>query len=544
MQWLSWLLDTRNYMPHGHCYLWQPAVLWLNVGSDGVIALSYFTIPAIIGTYLHRRRAEIRQVWVPVLFASFILLCGFTHTFGVWTAWHPDYRLSGVVKALTAIVSAGTAISLLTVMPRAMVLRTPGQLEDEVKLRTAQLEDANRRLEAEVAARRASEEALRKSKEGLRDADRRKDEFLATLAHELRNPLAPITSSLALMELAAGDARVVQGARDVIARQVVHMVRLIDDLMDVSRITGNRLQLQFSAVTLQQVVAQAVETASPTITAAGHRLTIVAPPHEVTVRGDSARLQQVVVNLLTNSARYTPAGGKIDVEIGVHDGRADLVITDTGEGISANSLPHVFDMFTRVGRDRDKAGTGLGIGLALSRQLVDLHDGTIEAFSDGPGRGSRFSVSLPLLPERNGRDTEVDGAGAGTTADASSTGSLRGRRVLVVDDNGDAAESLAALLQAYGATVAVACDGADALHTGAVFRPDVIFMDLGMPVLDGWDATRHLRTTEWGAHVLMVALSGWAQAEDRERSRTAGFDHHLAKPIEPEVAVRLASGRQ
>jgi PAS domain S-box-containing protein len=353
--------------------------------------------------------------------------------------------------------------------------------------------------------------------DALREADRRKDEFIATLAHELRNPLAPMRNAVYLLRAAPAAAdRVV----DIMDRQVAHMVRLVDDLLEVSRITRGKVDLKREPVDLATAVRAAVDTARPLIDTAGHRLTVELPAEPVTADADPVRLVQVVTNLLNNAAKYTPAGGAVTVVAGREADRAVVRVRDTGVGIPADMLARVFDLFTQVDRTRRQAQGGLGIGLALVKSLVELHGGAVEAHSDGLGKGSEFVVRLPLAA----------GPAAATDPTAHAR-PLADRRVLIVDDNRDAAESLADLLRHLGGRVEVAHDGPAALAAAGRFRPAVVLLDIGMPGTDGYEVARRLRADPDQRGLVIVALTGWAQDEDRRRSRAAGFDHHLAKPV-------------
>lgn len=369
----------------------------------------------------------------------------------------------------------------------------------------------------------------------LADLDRRKDEFLATLAHELRNPLAPIRNSLQIMKLPGVDAAAVERSRNVIERQVQQMVRLVDDLMDVSRIVQGKVELRTERVELSTVVARAVETARPVIDANGHDLAISIPSESLPLEADVVRLAQVVGNLLTNAAKYTEPGGRIRLTAQRDGDEAVLRVTDTGIGIAPDMLPKVFDLFVQVDPIATRSQGGLGIGLMLVKNLVGLHRGTVEAHSAGLGTGSEFVVRLPLGSRERGRAELPD---VGEKPDEPHPG----RRVLVVDDNVDAADSLATLLRLSGHEVRVAHDGAAALAVVRDYRPDIAFLDIGMPGMDGYEVARRLRAQPGLERALLVALTGWGSPEDRRRTTDAGFDHHLVKPVEPAVLESLLAG--
>ncbi|HEY0511298.1 MAG TPA: PAS domain S-box protein [Thermoanaerobaculia bacterium] len=364
----------------------------------------------------------------------------------------------------------------------------------------------------------------REAVEALREADRRKDEFLALLAHELRNPLAPLRNGLQVMRLAPGDANVVARTRDMMDRQLSHMVRLIDDLLDVSRISLNKMELRRSRVPFADVISSAVETARPALQAAGHELALSLPPEPILLDADLTRLAQVFGNLLNNSAKYTGRGGTIRLTATRDGDRVLVKIQDTGIGIPASALPNIFDMFSQVDRSIERSTGGLGIGLALVKGLVEMHGGTVEAASPGEGQGSTFTVRLPILKDR--AEPAGESAGEGVESGAGSQ-----QRILVVDDNRDSAASMAMMLQLLGNEIRTARDGIEAVALAERFRPQVILMDIGMPRLNGYEATRRIREQPWGRGMAIIALTGWGQEEDRAKSKNAGCDGHLVKPI-------------
>jgi two-component system CheB/CheR fusion protein len=360
----------------------------------------------------------------------------------------------------------------------------------------------------------------KRAEEALRDADRRKDEFLATLAHELRNPLAPIRNSLHILDMAGTPNPAVEYVRDMMERQVNHLVRLVDDLMEVSRITRGRIELRRERVELEAVIRSAVETSQPFIEAGGHQLVLDVPAEPLTLEADPIRLAQVFANLLNNAAKYTEKPSRIWLTAGREGGSAVVSIRDQGIGIPAELLPHVFEMFTQVDTARRGSQSGLGIGLSLARNLVQLHGGTVTATSAGPGEGSEFVVRLPL----------AGGLRADRTKAPADPASLHPLRVLVVDDNRDAADSLAMMLKFLGAEVRVVYEGPAALREMESFSPNLLLLDLGMPDMDGYEVARRIREHPAFHDVILIALTGWGQEEDRRRSHTSGFDHHLIKP--------------
>lgn len=360
----------------------------------------------------------------------------------------------------------------------------------------------------------------------LREADQRKDEFLATLAHELRNPLAPVHNAVQVLRLKGADQPELRWSRDVIERQVDHLTRLIDDLLDISRITRNKLELRKQRVELAEVINGAVEASRPLIEEHGHELTVDLPAAPVYLSGDVVRLAQVFLNLLNNAAKYTDRGGHIRLSAHCSGGEVIVSVKDTGVGIRSESLPRVFQMFYQVDHSLEKAGGGLGIGLSLVRRLVELHGGKVDARSEGAGKGSEFIVRLPVLDEQQarGRSAEKNGNGISTEAP--------GRRILVVDDNQDSADSLTLFLRLAGNEVDTAYDGEEAVEAAERLRPDVVLLDIGMPRLNGYDACRRIRSETWGRDMTLIALTGWGQEEDRRRTLESGFDAHLVKPVD------------
>ncbi|HJX28573.1 MAG TPA: ATP-binding protein, partial [Thermoanaerobaculia bacterium] len=378
----------------------------------------------------------------------------------------------------------------------------------------------------------------RETVEALREADRRKDEFLAILAHELRNPLAPLRNGLQVMRLAPDDLQVISKARDMMDRQLSHMVRLIDDLLDVSRISRNKMELRRSRVPLADVISNAVETVRPALDAAGHELTVSLPPEQILLDADLTRLAQVFSNLLNNSAKYTERGGRIWLTAAREGGQVSVSVRDTGIGIPAADLPNIFGMFSQVDRSIERSTGGLGIGLALVKGLVEMHSGTVEAASPGQGQGSTFTVRLPVLRDQ----AESPAAAPADGEQPDSTGSKR--RILVVDDNRDSAASMAMMLELLGNEVCIAYNGDAAIKLADQFRPQVVLMDVGMPKLNGYEVTRRIREQPWGRDMAIIAVTGWGHEVDRARSKEAGCDGHLVKPVHLPDLEKLLVGLQ
>ncbi|MCA9114604.1 MAG: PAS domain-containing protein [Planctomycetaceae bacterium] len=378
----------------------------------------------------------------------------------------------------------------------------------------------------DVTEQRQMREDLRELAARLSEADRRKDEFLATLAHELRNPLAPIRTGLEAMKMVRDDPETLEDIRCTMERQTQQLIKLVDDLLDVSRITKGKLELRRCRVNLADIIQSAVEASHPFMVEASHQLTVALPDEPVFLHADPNRLAQVLSNLLNNSTKYTPEGGGIRLTAERRGSQVVISVEDNGIGIPPEMLGRIFEMFAQIDRPQEKGYTGLGIGLSLVRSLVELHDGRIEVHSEGVGKGCVFRVHLPVLtaavPEKPVPTPE---AGRPRT-DAR-------RKVLVVDDNKVAASMLGMVVKMLGNEVRKAHDGLEATKLAADFLPDVILMDIGMPRMNGYEAARHIRAQPWGGQIMLVALTGWGQDEDRQRTREAGFDHHLVKPAEP-----------
>jgi signal transduction histidine kinase/CheY-like chemotaxis protein len=373
----------------------------------------------------------------------------------------------------------------------------------------------------------------RKIRDQLKEADRRKDEFIATLAHELRNPLAPIRTGLQIIKRDPTSSAA-QTARDMMDRQLAHLVRLIDDILDVSRITLGRLELKKELVTIGVIIDTAVEGSRPFIESEKHSLTVSNPEPGLQVFGDLTRLAQIVSNLLNNAAKYTPPGGSIDLRVEHTENEIVIRVHDTGLGIPADLLDKIFEMFSQVNKTLDRAQGGVGIGLALVRQLVELHGGRVIAESPGIGKGSTFTVILPMADAVH----EAQTATQSTTTEPSTAAS---RRVLVVDDNLDAAESLAMFIRMLGHTPTVVHTGREALAELEHIKPEVVFLDIGLPEMDGYEVARRIREMPVGKNTYLVALTGWGGLEDKRRTREAGFDEHLTKPADLSVIERILS---
>jgi signal transduction histidine kinase len=425
-----------------------------------------------------------------------------------------------------SLAEANALLALKNTTLEAEKTRELEHLNLTLRQANAELEHANQALQSEIVVRARAESALK-------EADRNKDEFLAILAHELRNPLAPINNAVEIMRRRPIEDPQLTWARDIVERQLGHLARLVDDLLDVSRITRGAITLAREPVQVATVVTRAIETVQPLIARQSHELLIDVPDPALEVEGDLTRLTQALSNLLNNAVKYTEAGGRINVSVvPVAEEHVEIRVKDSGLGISPELLPRLFNLFTQADATTHRAEGGLGIGLALVRKLVEMHGGTVAAYSQGVNRGSEFLMRLPLLTRRPQRRSAA--------ASAAQQERPVPRRILVADDNADSLESLAALLRCDGHEVYTACDGEQAVEQAAMHRPEIALLDIGMPKLDGVQVGRKIRAEAWGRSMTLIALTGWGQDTDRKRTAAAGFDAHLVKPLDiSELSVYL-----
>ena len=416
------------------------------------------------------------------------------------------------------------------------ILRARVAVFADLHRKTRQLETLNEELEERVCERtqELTEAAarLRESEAQLRERDRRKDEFLAMLAHELRNPLAPLRNALELLRQRPAMGREAQWSFTVIERQLLHLTRLVDDLLDVSRITRGKLGIRRAGADLRDIARAAAEGIQPTVAAKRLRLDVSLPAAPVPVHADVVRMTQVVLNLLDNACKFTPAGGTITLTVEQQSETGRVSVRDSGTGIAAEELPRLFQMFYQTSLD-GMPQSGLGIGLALVSRIVEMHGGSVEAKSDGLGRGSEFVVQLPIAELARGTLARA------TPQPVAAPPPAPGRRILVVDDNEDNAESLALLLRRLGNQVRTAYDGRAAIEAAHSFGADVVLLDIGLPVLDGYAAARRIREQPWGRNLTLIAVTGWGQDHDRTLSEQAGFDAHLVKPVDHRALMKL-----
>ncbi|MBA5605978.1 hybrid sensor histidine kinase/response regulator [Duganella sp. FT3S] len=519
--------------------------------SDSMIGLAYYTIPVAM-LYFVRKRSDLQFSWIFVCFSIFIFACGTTHFLAVWTIWHPDYWVDALLKAVTAAVSIITAILLWPLVPKALQIPSMRQLNQALQDRERELAERkrvetalvalNESLELRVAERTAEvlaaqrevNELLVKERAGRKEAERvslMKDEFLLTLSHELRTPLNSIFGWTQILDSNYEDAAIVRKGIEVIDRNVRLQTRLIDELLDLSSIASGKIRLEMQPVELATVIGAAVESIMPAAESKHIELEYVADPAAPLVSGDPARLQQVLWNLLTNAVKFTPRQGRISVLLEQAGSHMVLTIADTGEGIPEDFLPFVFERFSQADSSTRRRHGGLGVGLAVAKNLIELHGGHISVSSAGAGQGTTFCVSLPIRVRNEAEARAVrERAGSRTEAPAALP-ALDGLRVLVVDDEPDARGLLQQLLQQQRAQPVCAASVDAALAAVERGDPHVIICDIGMPGQDGYDFIAALRGR--GDTRPVVALSAFARSEDRVRSLKAGFQAHLAKPVDP-----------
>jgi signal transduction histidine kinase len=441
---------------------------------------------------------------------------------------HPRYQKTAIIL-ISAIHLAdvdrvkGYEVGAVDYVPVPVVpeiLRAKVAVFVDLYRKTRELESLNTLLEERVAERTADLASLASR---LQEADRRKDQFLATLAHELRNPLAPIVTAAKILKRKAIADPDVQSAQNIIDRQSVHLTRLVEDLLDLSRISRNKLELRTERVDVATIISAALETSRPILEQSGQEVSVSLPQEPVFVDGDVVRLSQVFTNLLNNGAKFSKGGGNIHLSVDTDAQTVSVSVVDTGIGIHPEHLPHIHEPFYQLDSSLVRAQGGLGIGLTLVWQLVEMHGGTVSVHSDGPDRGSEFVVRLPLA-EGPPKSHETESPSASTAENV--------RRILIVDDNQDSADAVALILQLDGHDVRAVYSGVDALGVVEEFKPHAVLLDIGMPQLNGYQVAQRLRTQAWGKNVLLIAQTGWGQAEDIRQCHEAGFNHHVTKPID------------
>lgn len=532
---------AKVYTPRVQCMFHETPVIWLHMISDLIIGLAYFSIPVVLVTFVRKRR-DIPLNWIFFLFAGFILACGTTHFVSVWNLWEPLYKLDGIIKAVTALLSIFTAVALWPMIPVALSVPSPALLEQKVAERTQELAKVNEELRAAIQARdafeREREDLLRREKAARNEAERTnriKDDFLATLSHELRTPLTAILGwSHILRKKPSPDSEINDGLA-IIERNAQVQTSLIEDLLDMSRIVSGKMQVEIRDLDFVEIVRAAIETIRPAAVAKQIELSLTLGVHTLPTTGDPNRLQQVVWNLLSNAVKFTRQGGTVQVDLTREGSDAILSVTDDGVGIDPEFQPQVFQRFIQADSSTTRRFGGLGIGLAIVQNVTELHGGTVQLQSAGKDQGSTFIVRLPLnvLKADDGSAIAQGKAWTGLADDR-----LLGARILVVDDEPDTRSLLRELLDAKGATVTVAGSAEEALGIFAEFNPDVLLSDVGMPEKDGYQLLSEIRAR---SQVAAVAVTAFARPEDRIKALRAGFDDYVSKPIDPDELVTVVA---
>jgi signal transduction histidine kinase/ActR/RegA family two-component response regulator len=560
------LLSTffaNNFIPHGHCYLWKPGLVWLHITSDVVTALAYYSVAFAI-VYFTNERKDLPAHTVMLLVGFFFIfaLCGTTHLMEVVTLWHPIYWVSGLIKAVTGAWSFYTfTFLLIPLIPVALDAPSPAQLaltNQELEESRRCIEAINVELEQRVQERTAQLEASNRTKDELlmreqtiraeaEAANRAKDEFLSVLSHELRTPLNAILGWSAMLRQRTLSQDKVLRALETIERNAKSQAQLIEDILDVSRIITGKLRLQVRRVNLVPVIESAIESVRLAAEAKSIRLQSVLDSEAGLLLGDANRLQQVVWNLLSNALKFTPKDGRVEIRLERVNSHAEITVSDTGPGISSDFLPFVFDRFRQHDSTTTRSYGGLGLGLAIVRQLVELHGGTVTVVSPGIGQGTTFTVTLPamIIPQPPS-DPEPLNSIVETKPRVEASPTLEGLQILVVDDEADALELLSTILQNNGAEVIAVASVKQALtiiETATDRSPDVLVSDIGMPDEDGYSLIRKLRQLEAqrGGKLPAIALTAYAGSDDRRQALLAGFQMHLTKPVDAAELVAVVA---
>lgn len=554
---------STNFIPHGHCYLWKPGLVWLHLTSDVLTTLAYYSVAFAI-VYFTNERKDLPDHTVILLVGFFFIfaLCGTTHLMEVVTLWHPIYWVSGLIKAVTGAWSFYTfTFLLIPLIPVALDTPSPAQLaltNQELENSRRRIQAINVELEQRVQERTAQLEASNKTKDELlireqiiraeaEAANRAKDEFLSILSHELRTPLNAILGWSTMLRQRTLSEDKVMRALETIERNAKSQAQLIEDILDISRIITGKLRLQVRPVNLVPVIESAIESLHLAAEAKSIRLQSVLDSEAGPLLGDAARLQQVVWNLVSNALKFTPKDGRVEIRLQRVNSHVEITVSDTGPGISSDFLPFVFDRFRQHDSTTTRSYGGLGLGLAIVRQLVELHGGTVTVVSPGIGQGTTFTVKLPVMiihlppsdPEPLKSIVEAKGR-----VEASPT--LEGLKILVVDDEADARELLSTILQKYGADVIAVASVKEALtiiETATNSSPDVLVSDIGMPDEDGYSLIRKLRQFEAqrGGRLPAIALTAYARNDDRQQALLAGFQIHLTKPVDAAELVAVVA---
>ncbi|MBD1815287.1 ATP-binding protein [Microcoleus vaginatus DQ-U2] len=554
---------SNNFIPHGHCYLWKPGLVWLHLTSDALTTLAYFSVAVAI-VYFTNERKDLPAHTVILLVGFFFIfaLCGTTHLMEIVTLWHPIYWVSGLIKAVTGAWSLYTfTFLLIPLIPVALDTPSPAQLaltNQELENSRRRIQAINVELEQRVQERTSQLEASNRTKDELlrreqiiraeaEAANRAKDEFLSILSHELRTPLNAILGWSTMLRQKNLSEDKVARALETIERNAKSQAQLIEDILDVSRIITGKLRLRVGPVNLVPVIESAIESVQLAAEAKSIRLQSVLDSEAGPLLGDADRLQQVVWNLLSNAVKFTPKDGRVHILLQRVNSHVEITVSDTGAGISSDFLPFVFDRFSQHDSTTTRSYGGLGLGLAIVRQLVELHGGTVTVVSPGIGQGTTFTVKLPVMiihlppsaPEPLNPLVEPNGR-------FQTSPTLEGLQILVVEDEADALELLSTILEKYGADVMAVASVKEALtiiETATDRSPDVLVSDIGMPDEDGYSLIRKLRQVEAqrGGRLPAIALTAYARNDDRQQSLLAGFQMHLTKPVDAAELVAVVA---
>lgn len=504
MEFFTKLFSGEGFVPRAHCGDWSnPHIALHNIG-DALTLFSYLAIPMAIVYYVRIRPTK--YLYLFWMFATFILCCGITHLVEIVVFYWPIYRFAGIMKLCTGLVSFATAVAAWRLAPLLASMKTQEELENIVNERTEELRTAKEQLLAEAA---------------------NKDHFLAMLSHELRNPMAPIANAVHICRVAQKGSQPYSTAFDMLDRQFTCLVKLVDDLLDLSRINQNKIKMKLDLVDLTLVIKQAVEVAQHLIDTLNHNLVVKIPSYPIFLYGDKMRLAQVVSNLLNNAAKYTNPGGEIRLTVVEETEKVHIIVRDNGRGIPEKLQGQVFDLFVQADESLERTGGGLGIGLTLAKKIIELHQGTISLKSE-VGKGTEFDITLPSAESFDEGDdtTEVDQP-------------ILAKKILVADDNRDAADSLVNILKEWGYDARATYSGVDTIAISQDYLPDAILLDLGMPDCSGFDVARTLRNSEDTKNIQIIALTGRGLPTDEERSSEEGIKLHLIKPVKPEELRKI-----
>jgi signal transduction histidine kinase/CheY-like chemotaxis protein len=517
--------SSAYFHPHGYCYLWQPGLVSAHVISDGLIGLSYIAISATLIYLVWRARRLLPFSWMFVSFGVFIVACGATHLMEIWTLWKPVFWLSADTKIVTAVASVATALVLPPLLPRILAVLQAAHVSEQ---RREALQRAHAELERRVAERTAQ---LQAALDRAEDAARTKEAFLSTVSHELRTPLNAILGWSRMLSATNHADPFIRRGLTVIDRNATIQAQLVEDLLDVSQLTAGTMRLRLQPVDVVRVVADALEVVRPAAEAKSVDIAVVEQPAHAALVGEPRRLQQVIWNLLSNAVKFTPGGGHVSITIAHRNARCIVEVRDTGIGIEKGFLPHLFERFTQADTSTTREYQGVGLGLAIARQLVELHGGTISAHSEGPGKGAAFIVTLPVRTM-----AEVPVETGMPRWPATPAVDLNGIHVLVVDDDLDAREALALMLARCGASVTTATSADEAFDQLRSHSFDVLLSDLAMPLRDGYELIQRVRSAEDERvrRTPAIAVSAFAREEERTRAIASGFHIHVAKPVAPE----------